>query len=166
MFSILSKVSQDLNFAFESPPPPIKEDIRVIFERVLSGDRRDMLRVITKTQRLAKKAKNRKKILRHLKEKCRRPMDVELDVNSFYSVKEFLGTILNVCMKEGDEFGAFEIIRYSQNLTFREERRGKIYERKMCTFYYSHPVTRRLEFWIESLKILFEVSYSLALTVL
>lgn len=152
-------MSQDFNFSFEQPVALNDHNICNLFERVLKGDRRDMLRVISNTQYLAQNPENREIIVNYLKKKFEENFSDELEVNSFYSVKEFFGRILYVCMKHGDEFNAFQIIRYTQDLTFKEEKNTKKFERKMSSFYYSHPVTRRLEFWIKALKILFKVIF-------
>lgn len=95
MFSIINKVSKDFKFAFEDNRPDYNnEDICDLFESVLKGDRRDMLRVITNTQLLAEKEENRERIMLHLKDKMLKKSKEELEVNSFYSVKEFLGRVL------------------------------------------------------------------------
>ena len=125
-----------------------------------------MLRIISNTRHLTQKLENRQKVCGYLKKLvAKHGYHLDMKTDSFYSVKDFLEAVLYSSMKVGDEVSAFEIIRYSQHFRVTYQKGDGVVTRRMGSFYYSHPIVKRLEFWIEAMKKLFEVSFLLILLI-
>ena len=161
MLMMWNKVQDDFKDGWNPEEQPENIDIISLFETVLKGDRRNMLRVISNTRHLSQKLENRLKVCAYLKKLVKKHgYHLDMKIDSFYSVKDFLEAVLHSSMKNCDEESSFEIIRFSQHFRVTYQKGEGVVTRQLGSFYYSHPVVKRLEFWIAALKKLFEVKKS------
>lgn len=136
-------------------------DLVALFKRIQAGDRRYMNRVITMAQFLSTQPEKRRELCTHLEQVNGAQKSIQVAPDSFYSIKEFLNVILHSCIKAEDEYVGLKIIRYSQNYEVNFQKDDKNVTRRMGSFYYSHPIVRRIEFWVKSFVDMFEVKPSL-----
>jgi len=90
-----------------------QNNLVLLFQRVQMGDHRFMNRIITMAQFLSTQPEKRQNLVNYLKNQNEKRPTIHLNLDSFYSIKEFLGVILQSCVKAEDEYTGLCIIRYS-----------------------------------------------------
>lgn len=156
VMNIFSKMGTEINKGLNISDSD-KNNLVDLFKRVESGDRRYMSQVITMAQFLATQPEKRRDLQAYLELQNKGKANIPVALDSFYSIKEFMTAILYSCFKAGDEYSALNIIRLTQYYTVKFQKNDQHVTRRMGSFYYSHPIVRKVEFWVKALVDLYEV---------
>ena len=118
---------------------------------ISTGDRRQITRILTLAQLLAKQPQKRQDLANHLESRNCVAESILVGPDSFYSIKEFIQSVLSRCLDSQDYYQALRIIRYSQHYEVRFQKEEASVSRKLGSFFYSSDLLQKVDFWAESL---------------
>lgn len=151
---MFGKVGAEINKGIQIEDSSDNDIIR-LFHIVSNGDRRQITRVLTLTSLLANQPLKRLDLANHLETKNSCSESILVSPDSFYSIKEFIQSVLQSCRTSADFYQALRIIRYSQHYEVRFQKDDQDVSRKMGSFFYSCEMLQQEEFWSSSLTGLF-----------
>lgn len=141
---------KELKESFNAPEV-VEQDIDNVIKRGLTGERKQMVNLLYTTRVLCQNHIQRQKAASSLQIFSRDEDSMNLDLDSFFSIKEIIFTVLNTCIEYNDFISAFSIIRNSQDYQVKKQGSNISQSRSMASYLYSHRIVKSRGFWEASI---------------